>query len=153
LFGLYLTEDSQHVDNHTFIDHAKPHCVSNELFKGVLNNKSHAVFNGKVYVRPDAQKTNAYQSNKNILLSKEATVDTKPQLEIFADDVKCSHGATVGQIDEDSLFYLRTRGISEEMARSMLIKAFASDVFEDIKIEQVHEHINNLISNKLKQIL
>lgn len=153
LFGLYLTEDSQHVDNHTFIDHAKPHCVSNELFKGVLNDKSHAVFNGKVYVRPDAQKTNAYQSNKNILLSRDAAVDTKPQLEIFADDVKCSHGATVGQIDEDSLFYLRTRGISEETARSMLIKAFASDVFENVKIEQVHEYINNLISNKLKQIL
>ena len=153
LFGLYLTEDSQHVDNHTFIDHAKPHCMSNELFKGVLNDKSHAVFNGKVFVRPDSQKTNAYQSNKNILLSKNATIDTKPQLEIFADDVKCSHGATVGQLDDDSMFYLRSRGISEEMARSMLIRAFASDVFEDIKIEQVHEHINNVISGKLKQIL
>jgi Fe-S cluster assembly protein SufD len=153
LFGLYLTEDSQHIDNHTLIDHAMPHCVSNELFKGVLNDKSHAIFNGKVYVRPDAQKTNAYQSNKNILLSKEATIDTKPQLEIFADDVKCSHGATVGQLDDDSVFYLRTRGISEKMAHSMLIRAFASDVFEDIKLEQVNEHINNIISNKLKQIL
>jgi Fe-S cluster assembly protein SufD len=149
LFGLYLTEDSQHVDNHTFIDHAKPHCVSNELFKGVLNDKSHAVFNGKVYVRPDAQKTNAYQSNKNILLSKDAAVDTKPQLEIFADDVKCSHGATVGQLDDDSMFYLRTRGISEEMARSMLIRAFASDVFDEIKLDVVHEHLNSLILKKL----
>ena len=150
MFGLYLTEDSQHVDNHTFIDHAMPHCISNELFKGVLNDKSHAVFNGKVYVRPDAQKTNAYQSNKNILLSKDSTVDTKPQLEIYADDVKCSHGATVGQLDEDSVFYLRSRGISEDMARSMLIRAFAGDVFEDMKLEQIQEYINNLISNKLK---
>jgi Fe-S cluster assembly protein SufD len=153
LFGLYLTEDSQHVDYHTFIDHAKPHCASNELFKGVLNDKSHAVFNGKVFVRPDAQKTNAYQSNKNILLSKDAIVDTKPQLEIFADDVKCSHGATVGQLEEEPLFYLRSRGISEELARSMLIRAFAGDVFEGMKIEKVHEHIDNLISNKLEQIL
>lgn len=150
LYGLYLTEDSQHVDNHTLIDHAKPHCLSNELFKGVLNDKSYAVFNGKVFVRPDAQKTNAYQSNKNILLSKDATVDTKPQLEIFADDVKCSHGATVGQLDDDSLFYLRSRGISEDMARSILIRAFASDVFEEIKLDAVHEHINNLIFKKLK---
>jgi Fe-S cluster assembly protein SufD len=125
LYGLYLTDGSQHVDNHTLMDHAKPHCLSNELYKGVLNGKSRAVFNGKVYVRPDAQKTNAYQSNKNILLSKEATVDTKPQLEIFADDVKCSHGATVGQLDEESVFYLRSRGISEEKARSILIRAFA----------------------------
>ena len=150
LYGLYLTEDSQHIDNHTLIDHAKPHCLSNELFKGVLNGKSHAVFNGKVFVRPDAQKTNAYQSNKNILLSKDSTVDTKPQLEIFADDVKCSHGATVGQLDDDSLFYLRSRGIGEDMARSILIRAFASDVFEDIKLDAVHEHINNIILRKLK---
>jgi Fe-S cluster assembly protein SufD len=150
LYGLYLTGDTQHVDNHTLIDHAKPHCLSNELFKGVLDGKSHVVFNGKVFVRPDAQKTNAYQSNKNILLSKDAAVDTKPQLEIFADDVKCSHGATVGQLDDDSVFYLRTRGISEEMARSMLIRAFASDVFDEIKIDAIHEHLNNLILKKLK---
>jgi len=104
LYGLYITDGSQHVDNHTLMDHAKPHCLSNELYKGVLNGRSRAVFNGKVLVRPDAQKTNAYQSNKNILLSPDAKVDTKPQLEIFADDVKCSHGATVGQLDEESVF-------------------------------------------------
>jgi Fe-S cluster assembly protein SufD len=150
LYGLYLTEDNQHVDNHTLIDHAKPRCLSNELYKGVLDGKSYAVFNGKVFVRPDAQKTNAYQSNKNILLSKDATVDTKPQLEIFADDVKCSHGATVGQLEDEPVFYLRSRGISEEMARSLLIRAFANDVFEEIKIDEVREHLNDLIFRKLK---
>jgi Fe-S cluster assembly protein SufD len=152
LYGLYLTDGSQHVDNHTLMDHAKPHCLSNELYKGVLNGKSRAVFNGKVYVRPDAQKTNAYQSNKNILLSKEATVDTKPQLEIFADDVKCSHGATVGQLDEESVFYLRSRGISEEKARSILIRAFANDIFEEIKIDELHEHLNKMVFEKLNNL-
>ena len=152
LYGLYITDGSQHVDNHTMMDHAKPHCLSNELYKGVLNGKSRAVFNGKVLVRPDAQKTNAYQSNKNILLSPDAKVDTKPQLEIFADDVKCSHGATVGQLDEESLFYLCSRGIPKDMARSILIRAFANDVFEEIKIDEVHEHINNLIFSKLKNV-
>jgi Fe-S cluster assembly protein SufD len=152
LYGLYITDGSQHVDNHTMMDHAKPHCLSNELYKGVLNGKSRAVFNGKVLVRPDAQKTNAYQSNKNILLSPDAKVDTKPQLEIFADDVKCSHGATVGQLDEESLFYLRSRGIPKDMARSILIRAFANDVFEEIKIDEVHEHLNNLIFSKLKNV-
>jgi Fe-S cluster assembly protein SufD len=147
---LYITGGSQHVDNHTLIDHAKPHCLSNELYKGVLDGKSHAVFNGKVFVRPDAQKTNAYQSNKNILLSKDAAIDTKPQLEIFADDVKCSHGATVGQLDDDSVFYLRSRGIGEEEARRVLIKAFANDVFEEIKLEPVHDYFNGLIQRKLK---
>lgn len=150
LYGLYLTDGSQHVDNHTLMDHAKPHCLSNELYKGVLNGKSRAVFNGKVYVRPDAQKTNAYQSNKNILLSPDATVDTKPQLEIFADDVKCSHGATVGQLDEESLFYLRSRGISKDMARSILIRAFANDIFDEIKTHELHEHLNNIVLEKLK---
>ncbi len=152
LYGLYLTDGSQHVDNHTLMDHAKPHCLSNELYKGVLNGNSRAVFNGKVYVRPDAQKTNAYQSNKNILLSKNATVDTKPQLEIYADDVKCSHGATVGQLDDESLFYLRSRGISKEMARSILIRAFANDIFEEIKIDELHEHLNNMVFEKLKNL-
>jgi len=149
LFGLYILEDSQHVDNHTLIDHAKPNCLSNELYKGVLKGKSRAVFNGKVFVRKDAQKTNAYQSNKNILLSKEATVDTKPQLEIFADDVRCTHGATVGQLDEESVFYLRSRGIDEQNARSILIRAFANDIFEEIKIESLKEHLNNMIFEKL----
>lgn len=152
LYGLYLTDGSQHVDNHTLMDHASPHCLSNELYKGVLNGKSRAVFNGKVFVRPDAQKTNAYQSNKNILLSPDATVDTKPQLEIYADDVKCSHGATVGQLDEESLFYLRSRGISKDMARSILIRAFANDIFDEMKNDELHEHLNNMVFEKLNNI-
>jgi Fe-S cluster assembly protein SufD len=150
LFGLYLTDGEQHVDNHTLIDHAKPHCISNELYKGVLNDRSRAVFNGKVFVRPDAQKTNAYQSNKNILLTKDASVDTKPQLEIYADDVRCTHGATVGQLDDESVFYLRSRGIPKEHALIILIRAFADDIFENISIEPLHEHIQKLIFEKLK---
>ncbi|MFI5144341.1 MAG: Fe-S cluster assembly protein SufD [Ignavibacteria bacterium] len=150
LFGLYLTDGSQHVDNHTLIDHAKPHCMSNELYKGVLNHKSHGVFNGKVYVRPDAQKTNAYQSNKNILLTKEASVDTKPQLEIYADDVRCTHGATVGQLDDESVFYFRSRGIPKDEAVKLLINAFANDIFENMENEPLREHIGKMIFNKLK---
>jgi Fe-S cluster assembly protein SufD len=149
MFGLYLTDGTQHVDNHTLIDHAKPYCVSNELYKGVLNHKSKAVFNGKVFVRPDAQKTNAYQSNKNILLTREASVDTKPQLEIYADDVRCTHGATVGQLDDESVFYLRSRGIPKEEALRILIRAFADDIFENISSEQIHKHIQKLIYEKL----
>jgi Fe-S cluster assembly protein SufD len=150
LYGLYLIDGTQHVDNHTLIDHAKPRCLSNELYKGVINDKAHAVFNGKVFVKKDAQKTNAYQSNKNILLSKEATVDTKPQLEIFADDVKCSHGATVGQLDEESLFYLRSRGIPKDSARSILIRAFANDIFDEINNDALHEYFNELVFEKLR---
>lgn len=150
LFGLYLTDGEQHVDNHTLIDHAKPHCQSNELYKGVLGGKSRGVFNGKVFVRKDAQKTNAYQSNKAILLTNEATIDTKPQLEIFADDVKCSHGAAIGQLDYDAVFYLRSRGIGEELARTVLIRAFADDVFELIPNETLHGYLNNLVHTKLK---
>ncbi len=150
LYGLYIIDGSQHVDNHTLIDHAKPHCQSNELYKGVLNDKSRGVFNGKVFVRKDAQKTNAYQSNKAILLSKEAKIDTKPQLEIYADDVKCSHGAAIGQLDEESVFYLRSRGIGEEKARAVLIRAFANDVFDLIEDEALHNHLNELVFKKLK---
>ncbi len=150
LYGLYIIDGTQHVDNHTLIDHAKPHCESRELYKGVLNGKSRGVFNGKVFVRKDAQKTNAYQSNKAILLSKEALIDTKPQLEIYADDVKCSHGAAIGQLDDESVFYLRSRGIGEEQARAVLIRAFANDVFDEIKLEPLHEHLNNLVFKKLK---
>ncbi len=150
LFGLYLSDGKQHIDNHTLIDHAKPHCMSNELYKGVLNGKSHAVFNGKVFVRPDAQKTNAYQSNKNILLTREASVDTKPQLEIYADDVRCTHGATVGQLDDESVFYLQSRGIPKAEAVRILIHAFANDIFENISNEALHKHIQTLISDKLK---
>lgn len=150
LFGLYLTDENQHVDNHTLIDHAKPHCQSNELYKGVLNGSSRGVFNGKVFVRKDAQKTNAYQSNKAILLTDDAKIDTKPQLEIYADDVKCSHGAAIGQLDYEAVFYLRSRGIGEEMARTMLIRAFADDVFDLIPNEAMHEYLNKLVHTKLK---
>jgi Fe-S cluster assembly protein SufD len=150
LFGLYLTEGAQHVDNHTFIDHAKPHCQSNEMYKGVLDGKSRGVFNGKVFVRVDAQKTNAYQSNKAILLTSDAMIDTKPQLEIYADDVKCSHGAAIGQLDEEAVFYLRSRGIGEEHARRVLIRAFANDIFETLTSDELHEHLNHLVLEKLK---
>jgi Fe-S cluster assembly protein SufD len=149
LNGLYLVKDEQLIDNHTLIDHAKANCRSNELYKGVLTGKSRAVFNGKVLVRKDAQKTNAFQSNKNILLSDNALVDTKPQLEIFADDVKCSHGATIGQLDEESLFYLRSRGLSYEQARNILIFAFAKNVVETIKHEEVLAYIENKIHEQL----
>lgn len=150
LYGLYLTEGSQHVDNHTLIDHAKPHCQSNEMYKGVLNDSSKGVFNGKVFVRVDAQKTNAYQSNKAILLTSDAMIDTKPQLEIYADDVKCSHGAAIGQLDEEAVFYLRSRGIGEELARTVLIRAFANDIFETLSSEVLHDHLNHIVYAKLK---
>ena len=149
LNGLYVTEGNQFVDNHTMIDHAKPNCLSNELYKGILNDTSRGVFNGKVFVRQDAQKTNAYQQNKNILLSNDAVVNTKPQLEIFADDVKCSHGATVGQLDKDQLFYLKARGIQEKEAKAILIYAFASDVVHSISMLQVRDHLEALLAEKL----
>jgi len=150
LYGLYITENDQHVDNHTLIDHAKPNCQSNEIYKGVLNDNSRGVFNGKVFVREDAQKTNAYQSNKAILLSSNATIDTKPQLEIYADDVKCSHGAAIGQLDDEAVFYLRSRGIGKEMARTVLIRAFANDIFDTIENEALHDDLNNMVLEKLK---
>ncbi|MEK6552711.1 MAG: Fe-S cluster assembly protein SufD, partial [Bacteroidota bacterium] len=140
-YGLYLAHGKQHIDNHTFVDHAKPNCMSNELYKGILDDNSRGVFNGKIIVRRDAQKTNAYQQNKTILLSKTATIDTKPQLEIFADDVKCSHGATVGHLDDTSEFYIRSRGVPQELAKSMLIRAFANDVIDTVKIEPLKEQI------------
>lgn len=151
-YGLYLAHGNQHVDNHTFADHAKPNCMSNELYKGILDDNARGVFNGKIMVRKDAQKTNAYQSNKTILLSKTAKIDTKPQLEIFADDVKCSHGATVGQLDEEAEFYIRSRGVPQELAKSMLIRAFANDVIEKVKIEPLKEQLNPMIFEHLHRI-
>lgn len=149
LYGLYLQDGKQHVDNHTLVDHAMPNCYSNELYKGVLDDDSVAVFNGKVMVRPDAQKTNAFQSNKTVLLSEDATINTKPQLEIFADDVKCSHGATTGRLDLEALFYLRSRGISEDRARALLTYAFAAEVLEQIQLDPIREKLETLISNRL----
>ena len=145
LYGLYLAAGQQLVDNHTLVDHQKPSCFSNELYKGVLLEQSTGVFNGKVYVHKDAQKTNAFQQNNNLVISKKATIDSKPELEIFADDVKCSHGSTVGQFSEDALFYLRARGIGEDTAKSLLINAFAFDVTEKLKIPAVEAYINELI--------
>lgn len=152
LYGLYLLKGHSHVDNHTMVDNTKPNCFSNEFYKGILDDSSTGVFSGKIFVRPDAQKTNAYQSNKNILLSDDATINTKPQLEIFADDVKCSHGCTVGQLDEEALFYLRTRGISKEHAQSMLLTAFAEDIVEQIKLESLRNYVEELIVNRLSVI-
>lgn len=151
-YGLSLGKGEEHIDNHTFVDHAKPNCMSNELYKGILDDKSHGVFAGKILVDKDAQKTNAYQSNKTVLLSKEAKIDTKPQLEIFADDVKCSHGATVGQLDSTALFYIKTRGIGEDTAKSMLIRAFAADVIENVKIDELRDLLNHKIFEHLQKV-
>ncbi|MBC7863959.1 MAG: SufD family Fe-S cluster assembly protein, partial [Bacteroidia bacterium] len=137
LNGLTVAKENQLVDNHTVVDHAVPNCESNELYKGIAMGKSVLIFNGKIFVRRDAQKTNAYQSSKNILLSDDATVNTKPQLEIFADDVKCSHGTSTGKVDEEALFYLKARGIGEESARKLLLQAFAGEVTEKIKNEDL----------------
>lgn len=149
LYGLYITDHKQHVDNHTRVDHAKPNCFSDEKYKGVLKDQSTAVFNGKILVHLDAQKTNAYQRNQNILLSDEATVNTKPQLEIFADDVKCTHGATIGQLDEEPLFYLKSRGIPEREAKKILLNAFADDIAEKIKIPELVALLEQQIDAKL----
>ncbi|MBK7980453.1 MAG: Fe-S cluster assembly protein SufD [Ignavibacteriae bacterium] len=151
LYGLYLGNEDQHIDHHTFINHAQPNCVSNELYKGILDDKSKGVFSGKILVDQIAQKTNAFQSNKSVLLSNEASIDAKPQLEIYADDVKCSHGATVGKLDEQAYFYIRSRGVSAEAARSMLIRAFIDDVVNEIKIEQIKEKVNHLIFEHLRR--
>ena len=145
LNGLYLLGGKQHVDNHTIVDHKVPHCESNELYKGVLDDKSTGVFNGKVFVRPHAQKTNAFQSNANVVLSDTATMNSKPELEIYADDVQCSHGSTTGQMDDEALYYLRTRGLSYEKARKLLIRAFVADVVDQIENEEVQEFINGRI--------
>lgn len=148
LFGLFLPIGETHVDNHTLVDHAKPNCMSNELYKGVLDDNASGVFNGKVFVRPDAQKTNAFQENKSILLSTTATMNAKPELEIYADDVKCSHGATTGQLDREALFYLRSRGIPEKEARGMLLHAFARDVIDEIKLEPLRQLLDRRVSER-----
>jgi Fe-S cluster assembly protein SufD len=150
LYGLYFHSGQSHIDNHTLVDNMQPNCFSNELYKGIMKDGASGVFNGKIYVRQDAQKTNAYQSNKNILLSDTASVNTKPQLEIFADDVKCSHGCTVGQLDEDALFYLQSRGIQEETARNLLVSAFAADILEHIKPAAIRTYVEHLISERLE---
>ncbi|MBA4321881.1 MAG: Fe-S cluster assembly protein SufD [Odoribacter sp.] len=149
-FGLYLTDKWQHVDNFVNVDHAAPNCTSNQLFKGVLDDMSTGVFNGRILVNPIAQGTLAYQKNNNILMTDDAKMDTKPQLEIYADDVKCSHGATVGQLDENALFYLQSRGINKREARLMLMFGFAHEVIQNIKIEPLRERMDNLVMQRLK---
>jgi Fe-S cluster assembly protein SufD len=145
LNGLYLLKGTQHVDNHTFVNHAFPDCVSHELYKGIIDEKATGVFNGKVFVNRIAQKTNAYQSNANVVLTDDAAVFSKPELEIYADDVKCSHGSTTGQLDDEALFYLRSRGMSERTARGVLLKAFANDVLEFISNDSIKEEVKQKI--------
>jgi Fe-S cluster assembly protein SufD len=152
LNGLYLGRDEQLIDHHTVVDHAKPNCESHEFYHGILADRSHGVFNGKIFVRQDAQKTNAKQTNRNLVLSENAVIDTKPQLEIFADDVKCTHGATVGQLNDEALFYLRSRGIGAAQARRMLIRAFAADVVERISIEPVREQLEQLLTDRFQKV-
>ena len=149
LNGLFVSSDNTVIDNHTLVDHQKPNCESNELYKGIAKDKSTGVFNGKIYVRKDAQKTNAYQSSKNILLSEDATINTKPQLEIYADDVKCSHGTSTGKVDEAALFYLKSRGIGNESARKLLLQAFAQEVIDKIEIEELKERVTELFNKML----
>lgn len=149
LYGVNLLADKQLVDNHTVVDHMKPHCESYEWYKNIPQDESTAVFNGKIFVREDAQKTNAFQQNNNLLLGDKATVNTKPQLEIFADDVKCSHGCTMGQFDEEALFYLRARGIGEESARILLVHAFAFDVTSRFSNEVVRAYVEGLVAKGL----
>ncbi len=149
MYGLYLLNGNTQVDNHTIVDNQMPHCFSNELYKGIMDDSSSGIFNGKIFVRKDAQKTNAYQSNKNVLIGANASANTKPQLEIFADDVKCSHGCTIGKLDEEALFYLRARGISETNAKALLLHAFAGDILQQIKYEGLRTHIDELISERL----
>jgi Fe-S cluster assembly protein SufD len=151
LDGLYLVGARQHVDNHTCIDHLQPHGTSRENYRGVLDGDAHAVFNGKVIVHPGAQKTNAFQANHNLLLSHEAEIDTKPQLEIYADDVKCNHGATVGRLDETQLFYLRSRGIDADVARMLLVHAFAHDVIERIRVASLRIRLEEILLARLTQ--
>jgi Fe-S cluster assembly protein SufD len=151
LNGLYLTQGEQLADHHMIVEHAQPHCASHEYFNGILRDKSRGVFHGRILVQPIAQKTDAKQTNKNILLSDQATVDTKPQLEIYADDVKCTHGATVGQLNEDSIYYLRSRGIGLDTARQMLIHAFAGEIIDRVRCEPVREELDKLVWNRLEE--
>jgi Fe-S cluster assembly protein SufD len=151
LNGLYIVNGTQHVDNHTVIDHAKPHGQSHELYKGILDGKASAVFNGRIFVRKDAQKTDSKQTNKNLVLSDEAVIDTKPELQIFADDVRCTHGATIGQLDAESLFYLQSRGIGKKEARNLLTFAFAQDIVDRVKVESLRHELERILYEKFNE--
>jgi len=148
LNGIYLGKDRNHIDNHTVVDHLKPNCNSNEVYKGILDDNSVGVFNGKVFVRPDAQKTNAFQQNNNILLTDDAVINSKPELEIYANDVKCSHGSTTGQLDDEAIFYLQARGVGRRSAINMMITAFAKDALERISIQSLKYYIENKIETR-----
>jgi Fe-S cluster assembly protein SufD len=150
--GLYMVAADQHTDTHSIIDHKQPHCSSHQLYKGILDGNGRAVFNGKVFVREGAQKTDAMQTNKNLLLSDKARVDTKPQLEIYADDVKCAHGAAVGQIDPEELFYLETRGINPDLGRSLLTYGFAEEVIAKIKIESIRSQLDEIVLRQVARV-
>jgi Fe-S cluster assembly protein SufD len=151
LNGLYIVNGAQHIDNHTMIDHTMPHGTSHEIYKGILDGKAHAVFNGKIIVRKDAQKTDSKQTNKNLVLSDDAVVDTKPELQIFADDVRCTHGATIGQLDAEALFYLQSRGIGKAQARSLLTYAFAQDVVDRIKVQSLRDSLEKILFEKFHE--
>jgi Fe-S cluster assembly protein SufD len=148
--GLYLADRNQHVDNHVFIDHAAPDCTSNQLFKGILDDEARAVFSGKIMVRKDAQRTRAYQNNKNLLLTDHTRANAQPHLEIYADDVKCSHGATIGQLDPDAMFYLRSRGLCERSARQLLMYAFAMEVIQKINVDALAQRLDQMVEKRLK---
>lgn len=150
MYGLYLVKGNTISDNHTVVDHRQPNSMTNELYKGILDDSSRGVFNGKIFVRPHAQKTNAFQANRNILLSEKATINTKPQLEIWADDVKCSHGCTSGQLDEEALFYLRARGIDLVSARAMMLYAFAAETFDKIPDDNIRAYVDRAVSERLQ---
>jgi Fe-S cluster assembly protein SufD len=151
LNGLYIVNGAQHVDNHTVIDHAKPHATSHELYKGILDGTANAVFNGRIIVRKDAQKTDSKQTNKNLVLSDNAVIHTKPELQIHADDVRCTHGATIGQLDAESMFYLQSRGIGKNQARALLTHAFAQDIIDRVKVQSVKDDLERFLSEKLHE--
>ncbi len=151
LNGLYIVNGTQHVDNHTVIDHAKPHGTSHELYKGILDGRATAVFNGRIIVRKDAQKTDSKQTNKNLVLSDDSVINTKPELQILADDVRCTHGATIGQLDAESMFYLRSRGIGKEEARSLLTRAFAQDIIDRVKVESLRDSLERALFDKFHE--
>ena len=153
LNGVFLGGDESRIDNHTTIEHARPNCVSHELYKGILGGHTQAVFSGRIHVHQVAQKTNAYQSNQNLLLSDDAEITSKPQLEIYADDVKCSHGSTTGQLDAEAIFYLRSRGIGERQAVAILTRAFADEIVDRIPNEAVRLRVGELVADKLSALL
>ena len=151
LNGLYIVNGTQHIDNHTVIDHAKPHGTSHELYKGILDGKATAVFNGRIIVRKDAQKTDSKQTNKNLVLSDESVINTKPELQILADDVRCTHGATIGQLDAESLFYMQSRGIGKSDARNLLTYAFAQDIIDRVKVQSLKDSLEKILFEKFHE--